>query len=478
MTTDSRTTWLRGLGLFILVAVLLANATAVIAAGTTRASDERLTVASDGEAFTVSFAPAGTTTAKSFHRTPHAIKNYAEGLNNFDGSGGQYFHEDARGDHEGWDSKCFDYGNLEVQRFLLSNLRSWLEEFRFDGFRFDGVTSLLYWHRGEAPFDHYDRYFDEEVDEDGVLYLQLANAVIEEFRPGALSIAEDMSGQPGLCRPLSDGGSGFTHRLAMGIPDYWIKLLKDRRDEEWDLDELWGVLGNRRASEPNIAYAESHDQALVGDKTLAFWLMDKEMYWHMGREDRHPVVERGVALHKMIRLITLTLGGEGWLNFMGNEFGHPEWVDFPREGNDWSYEYCRRQWSLADNAKLRYGQLGAFDRAMLALARDHNLLACDPAQRLHLHNDEKVLVAERGNLLFAFNFSPDQSYSDYEVHVPKAGEFGIALDSDAVEFGGHGRVDPEVRHFTSGKDPVLSLYLPSRTALVLAGAEARRAFVP
>ena len=397
----------------------------------------------------------------------HAIKNYREGLNNFDGSGGQYFHVGERGEHASWDSKCFDYGNIEVQRFLLSNLRYWLEEFHFDGFRFDGVTSLLYWHRGQATFDNYERYFDDEVDEDALLYLQLANVVVQEYRPGAISIAEDMSGQPGLCRPLSEGGSGFTHRLAMGIPDYWIKILKERRDEEWDLDELWSVLTNRRYGEPNIAYAESHDQALVGDKTIAFRLMDKEMYWHMKRGDNSPVIERGVALHKMIRLVTLVLGGEGWLNFMGNEFGHPEWVDFPRVGNNWSHQHCRRQWPLVDDQDLRYSELATFDRDMIALARANNLLATPKAQRLYVHNDAKVLIVERGNLIFAFNFSHLHSYSDCRFEVPKGGCYRVVLDSDANVFGGHGRVDPGITHHTLCKNPKLRLYLPSRTALVL-----------
>lgn len=397
----------------------------------------------------------------------HAIKNYDEGLNNYDGSGAHYFHSDERGTHASWDSKCFNYGDLEVRRFLLSNLRYWLEEFRFDGFRFDGVTSLLYWHRGKATFEGYEHYFDEHVDEDALLYLQLANAVVEEYRPGAISIAEDMSGLPGLCRPLHEGGGGFTHRLAMGIPDYWIKVLKEKRDEEWDLEELWRILTNRRCGEANIAYAESHDQALVGDKTIAFWLMDQQMYWHMMRSDEDPGIIRGTSLHKMIRLITLIVGGEGWLSFMGNEFGHPEWIDFPRAGNDWSYQHSRRQWSLVDNGELRYGQLAAFDRAMLALSGTHNLLEQAPATRIHLDQQNKVLALMRGDILFVFNFSPDHSYPDYRIAVPAAGAYRIVLDSDARDFGGLGRVEDEQEHVTVGNNPELPLYLPNRTALAL-----------
>ena len=283
----------------------------------------------------------------------HAVKNIAEGLNDFDGSKNQYFHTGGRGYHTGWDSKLFDYGRTEVLQFLLSNIRYWMEEFHFDGFRFDGVTSMLYHHHGEGvAFDHYDKYFKEGVDWDAICFLQLANQLIHEINPNAITIAEDMSGMPGMCRPIEEGGIGCDYRLAMGLPDYWIKLLKHTSDENWNMHDLWGVLANRRYKEKNIAYAESHDQALVGDKTLAFWLMDKEMYWHMSKGDNDLVVERGIAMHKMIRLLSSSLGGEGYLNFIGNEFGHPEWVDFPREGNEWSYKYARRQWSLVDNKDL------------------------------------------------------------------------------------------------------------------------------
>ena len=276
----------------------------------------------------------------------------------------QYFHRGGRGYHEGWDSKLFDYGRWEVKKFLLSNVRYWMEEFHFDGYRFDGVTSMLYFHHGHTSFDHYDKYF-YDVDWDAVTYLQLANEVIHEFKQDSISIAEDVSGMPGLCRKPEEGGVGFDFRLGMGIPDYWIKILKEKSDEEWDMHEMWGVLSNRRYKEKTIAYAESHDQALVGDKTIAFWLMDKEMYFQMRVDDPNLVIDRGIALHKMIRLFTISLGGEGYLNFIGNEFGHPEWVDFPREGNNWSYQYARRQWSLVDREDLKYKWLAEWDKAMI-----------------------------------------------------------------------------------------------------------------
>ncbi len=397
----------------------------------------------------------------------HAVKNYAEGLNDLDGSGNLYFHADSRGDHPQWDSKVFDYGRPEVRQFLLSNVRHWLEEYRFDGFRFDGVTSMLYWHRGAASFGDYHSYFGPDADEDAILYLQLATTLAKRLKPGAILVAEDMSGMPGLCRPVEDGGIGFTHRLAMGIPDFWIKLLKHVRDEDWDLGEIWDTLSNRRRGEANIAYAESHDQALVGDKTLAFWLMDKEMYWHMGKDDPHPVIERGIALHKIIRLLTFALGGEGWLNFMGNEFGHPEWLDFPREGNGWSYHYCRRQWSLADNPALKYAFLGAFDRAMLATGREHGVPACPPAELLNLDPANKVLCVQRGELVFVFNLSTDRSIPDYKFRVPGTGKYRLVLDTDASFFGGQDRVDAAMDYHVD-EEGMLSVYTPARTAMVFA----------
>jgi len=397
----------------------------------------------------------------------HAVKNIAEGLNDFDGSGGQYFHAGERGEHPLWDSKCFDYARPEVRRFLLSNVRYWLEEFRFDGFRFDGVTSMLYHSRGNRAFGSYDDYFGDDADQDAILYLNLAARLIQDVRPGAIAVAEDMSGMPGLCRPNEDGGIGFTHRLAMGIPDYWIKLLKHSRDEDWNLEELWGVLSNRRHGEATIAYAESHDQALVGDKTLAFWLMDKEMYWHMSKDDPHPVIERGIALHKLIRLVTLALGGEGWLNFMGNEFGHPEWLDFPREGNGWSYHYCRRQWSLVDNPELKYQYLAEFDRQLMHLAAEQKLLQSPPAQCLFMDHEKKIIIAERANLIFVFNFSVSQSIFGYPVQMPDSSNRKLILDSDAANFGGHARVDPSVLYPTDDNG-MTKIYAPSRSGLVFA----------
>ncbi len=396
----------------------------------------------------------------------HAVKNFAEGLAEFDGEEGLYFHTGGRGHHDQWDSKLFDYGKREVQQFLLSNLAYWLEEFHFDGFRFDGVTSMLYFHHGNIAFDHYDKYFKNDVDWDAVLYLQLATKLIHTINPHAMIIAEDMSGMPGLCRPIEEGGMGFDYRLGMGIPDYWIKLLKHTRDEDWQMHDIWHTLTNRRGGEKTVAYAESHDQALVGDKTIAFWLMDKEMYWHMSVDDPHPVIDRGMALHKMLRLLTLALGGEGYLNFIGNEFGHPEWIDFPREGNDWNYHYARRQWSLVDDPNLKYHFLNDFDRAMLALAKGQHLLNAPPATQINVDQDNQVLVFERAGLIFVFNFHPERSVSDYAFQLPsEKGTYRLILDSDAAAFGGHGRIDHSVDYVRCSEGK-LRIYTVNRTALV------------
>jgi 1,4-alpha-glucan branching enzyme len=407
----------------------------------------------------------------------HAVKNQAEGLANFDGSGGLYFHEGTRGEHPGWDSRLFDYGRPEVQQFLLSNLRYWLEEFHFDGFRFDGVTSMLYHHHGEGvAFSSYEQYFGPEADDDAILYLQLATTLAHELKKNSLLIAEDMSGLPGLCRPIAEGGIGFDYRLAMGIPDYWIKMLKHSRDEDWNLGGLWHQLSNRRAGEKTVAYAESHDQALVGDKTLSHWLLDRNIYEHMRRDDPDPTTARGIALHKMIRLSTLAAGGEAYLNFIGNEFGHPEWVDFPRQGNDWSYHFARRQWSLADNPDLQYGYLLAFDHAMLHLAGSRHLLAAGPPHLIHIDDVNQVLIFERGSLLFLFNFHVERSIFDYQLPVPAPGRYQVLLNSDRPEFGGFNRLDDSIVYDTLGGGgtataPKLRLYLTNRTALVLGRAE-------
>ena len=405
----------------------------------------------------------------------HMVKNEAEGLSNFDGHETLYFYGGDQGHHPAWDSRCYDYGKSETKYFLLSNCKFWLEEYHLDGFRFDGVTSMLYWDHGLGKdFVGYDSYFNQGVDENAITYLALANMLVKEINPNALTIAEDVSGMAGLAAPFAAGGVGFDFRMAMGVADHWIKWIKERSDEQWSMGEMWYELTNKRADEKTISYAECHDQALVGDKTLIFRLMDKEMYFSMNTESSNPVVDRGIALHKMIRLVTLTTAGNGYLNFMGNEFGHPEWIDFPREGNGWSYKHARRQWSLADPDYLRYKYLRNFDRDMIHLVRKSSLLAAAPGL-LVADEEKKILIFSRNNCIFAFNFNPVASFADYGFAAP-AGKYKITLDTDQREFNGFERVKRGEEHFTvhakspngpQNLDDTLYLYLPSRCALVL-----------
>ncbi len=403
----------------------------------------------------------------------HSVSNEVEGLSRFDGTLFQYFHEGTRGTHKAWNSRVFDYGKLQVLHFLLSNCRYWLDEFHFDGFRFDGVTSMIYLGHGlKRVFTSYNDYFDGSVDEDALSYLALANRLIHDIRPDAITVAEDVSGMPGLAVSQSEGGFGFDYRFAMGVPDYWIRLIKDFKDEDWPIGHLWFELTNSRANEKTISYAESHDQALVGDQTLIFRLIGEDMYQHMWIDDDNAKVARGIALHKMIRLITLCTANHGYLNFMGNEFGHPDWIDFPREGNNWSFKHARRQWHLADDAHLKYHLLAQFDRDMIALVNINHLLEASIPELLHENSTNKVIIFKRADLIFAFNFNPSQSFTNYQFEAPP-GKYRMILDCDAQKYGGYGRLVPQQNHFTivtnseAKTQHTLSLYLPTRSAFVL-----------
>lgn len=404
----------------------------------------------------------------------HAVKNEVEGLGRFDGSYNQYFYPDGRREHPAWDSLCFDYGKNEVLHFLLSNCKYWLEEYHFDGFRFDGVTSMLYYNHGLGQaFGSYDDYYNGGQDTNAITYLTLANKLIHEVNRNAITIAEEMSGMPGLASKFKDGGIGFDYRMAMGIPDYWIKMIKEKKDEDWHPTSIWWELTNRRADEKTVSYAESHDQALVGDKTIIFRLVDSDMYWHMMTNDNTYSVERGMALHKMIRLVTCSTINGAYLNFMGNEFGHPEWIDFPREGNGWSYQYARRQWDLVDREDLKYKYLAAFDKAMIELVGGEKNFQALPIVKMMDKDDDQVLAFRRGSLVFIFNFSPDKSFTDYGI-LAKEGKYEVVMSSDDKEFGGFGNIDHDVKHFTRHDDLYaadgkgwLMLYLPARTATVL-----------
>lgn len=401
----------------------------------------------------------------------HAVKNLGEGISQFDGTDEQFFHSGPRGFHRAWDSRVFNYGKHEVIHFLLSSVKYWLEEYHFDGFRFDGVTSMIYLDHGlGTAFDGYQKYFSLNTDVEALTYLQFVNDLIREVRPDAITIAEDMSGMPGMCLPIEAGGIGFDYRLAMGMPDFWIKTVQ-KNDHDWNMYDMWHELTTSRPCEKRIGYVESHDQALVGDKTVIFWLADKEMYWHMDKTSSSVQIDRAIALHKMARLATISLGCEGYLNFMGNEFGHPEWIDFPRAGNNWSYWHCRRQWSLADNPLLRYADLKHFDQAMLALMSGESLLGGVPTQ-LWLDQDRKLIACRKQEHIFIFNFHPTESYTNFLLPLHEKGRFQVEFDTDEKRFGGQARITHDFVYETAalpafnGADGI-QIYIPCRTAMVL-----------
>ena len=406
----------------------------------------------------------------------HASRNTREGINEFDGTTYQFFHDGGKGDHSAWGTKCFDYGKHEVLHFLLSNLKFWMDEYHFDGFRFDGVTSMLYHDHGlGTAFTGPEMYFSMNTNTEAVTYLQLATDLVREVDPNAILIAEDMSAMPGLCLPIKDGGIGFDYRLAMGEPDMWIRLLKEKRDEDWDFNQIYYELANRRPGEKVIGYCESHDQALVGDKTLMFRLCDQEMYWAMDIWNGSGIIERGMSIHKMLRLLTMSLGGEGYLTFMGNEFGHPEWIDFPREGNGWSYHYCRRQWHLADDPNLKYHYMRDFEKDMVAQAKKNHVIGGQDKQLL-VHNEDNVLAYQKGGATFVFNFDPSRSFYGYFVPTADEGTYQVLLSTDDYCYGGQGRIYHQDYTATVQPDGRVGfqVYLPSRTAMMLRKKPGRR----
>jgi 1,4-alpha-glucan branching enzyme len=398
----------------------------------------------------------------------HAVKNEVEGISRYDGTEYQFFHAGDRGQHTAWDSRCFDYGRNDVIHFLLSNCKFWLEEYRFDGFRFDGVTSMLYINHGLGQnFTTYYDYYNSNQDEDAISYLTLANILIHEVNPNAITVAEEMSGMPGLAAPVEEGGMGFDFRLAMGIPDYWIKIIKEQKDENWHVGEIFYRLTDKRKDEKTINYSESHDQALVGDKTIIFRLADADMYYFMHLENKSMVIDRAIALHKMIQMITLATGQSGYLNFMGNEFGHPEWIDFPREGNGWSYHYARRQWSLADNNELAYYYLNLFNIEIVHLFKSRHLLN----EKIELISDkayDQVLIFKRSEFIFVFNFNPFTSFTNYGIEIEK-GEYKIIINSDSENYLGYSRLNSDIIYKTISidKKDLLKLYIPTRTCYVM-----------
>ena len=373
----------------------------------------------------------------------HACPNEGEGLHRQDGTEGQYFLEGERGWHPAWKTRLFNYENSMTLHLLLSNLKYWQDEFHFDGFRFDGVTSMLYENHGlGTAFTSYSQYYSPNTNVDARVYLTLANELIHEVNPRAITIAEDMSGMPAMCLPIKQGGFGFDYRLSMGVPDMWIKLIKECPLESWDMGYIWSELTMGRPKERSVAYAESHDQAMVGDKTIIFRLADAEMYTGMEKSYHTPTMDNAIDYHKLIRLLTASTADGGYLNFMGNEFGHPEWIDFPREGNGWSYHYARRQWSLVDNGGYKFSWLGEFDRAMIEHIREGEIYSSGKPTALFVDGARSTLVFERGGYIYVFNMHPTVSRTDVFVSAEKTGKgaYRVVFSTDDEAFGGQGRI--------------------------------------
>ena len=411
----------------------------------------------------------------------HASSNVSDGINLWDGTDYLYFHSGPMGRHSLWDSRLFNYSSYETLRFLLSNSAFYSQEYHFDGFRFDGVTSILYKNHGiRYSFSgQYHEYFGDNFDEDGGVFLMLANYLIHKINPEAITIAEDVSGMPGLGRPIEEGGFGFDYRLNMSVSDKWIQLLKECKDEYWNMGNIAYTLTNRRYNEKHVGYSESHDQSIVGDKTISMWLFDKELYWNMSINSPETIViNRGFCLHKMIRLITFALGGEAYLNFMGNEFGHPEWVDFPRPGNGFSYHHCRRRWDLCDNKSLRYQYLYNFDVAMNNLDDVFGFLSNKHQYVTLKREGDKLIVFEKGDLLFIFNFHPYQCFDNYRIGTLWKTPHKIIMDSDEARFFGksrllygHDHTFPSIHEPWMDRPNYIQLYIPSRTCIVLLAEE-------
>ena len=409
----------------------------------------------------------------------HASPNVNDGFNYWDGTDHLYFHGGNLGNHVQWNSKLYNYSSYETLRLLLSNCAYYIKEYRIDGFRFDCVTSMLYSHHGiDYNFTgNYKEYFNEFFNLESSVYLMLANSLIHKLNPEAITIAEDFSGTPGLCRPVEEGGLGFDYKLNMKICDKWKQYLLYKKDEEWNIEDIIYTLKNRRYKEKNISYCESHDQSFVGNCSLSSLLFSSERFWNMSNNSPEtPVIGRGISLHKMIRLLTFALGGEGYLSFMGNEFGCPDSLDFPKKENRFSYSHSRRRWDLCDNKDLRYRFLYKWEIIMNILEEIFHFIESEEEYISTKHEDDKVIVFEKGVLLFIFNFHPVKDFQDYQIGTKWGTPHKIILDSDEKRFMGKGRLNHTSSYSTVKKSfknrPYnMKLDMPSRTCMILIAEE-------
>jgi len=391
----------------------------------------------------------------------HACPNTEQGLARYDTS--RYFFRDLKTQ---WDTVSFDYSQERTRRFLLSNCRYWLEEFNIDGFRFDAVGNMIYLDHGlDDDFSHVGRCFygkdgQNRLDENGVLYLSLANTLVHELAPHAITLAEEFSGAPGMSCSPDNAGLGFDYRFAMGLPDFWAKFIEEGRT----MGQMWHELTNRRHYDKTISYTECHDQCINGDDAFIWRMIKDDMYTHMSVFSDSWKCSRGVALHKLMRFITLGSAGQGWLNFMGNEFGHPEWID--------AEDYAHRQWHLAETTHLKYSKLDAFDRNLLRLVREYPEQFQRGPRFRYIHEEERILAFERGTLLFVFNFHELQAQKHLDLMVTP-GKYTEIFSSDELAYAGHGNLSTRTpgEHFSDAASGVLeqriTLYVPPLAGLAL-----------
>lgn len=395
----------------------------------------------------------------------HSCPNTEQGLARYDTTN-YFFHKKKTQ----WATLSFDYGLEATRRFLLSNCRWWMEEFKVDGFRFDAVGNMIYTDHGLGDdFSHVGRCFygaggTSRLDENGVLYLSLANTLVHELAPEAFTVAEEFSGAPGMSCAPEQGGLGFDRRFAMGIPDYWAKFIRGEGSGT-SMGMLWHEMTNRRWYDKTVSYTECHDQCINGDDAFIWRLIGDDMYEHMSMFSNSWKNSRGVALHKLMRFVTLATAGQGWLNFMGNEFGHPEWID--------DEAYAHRQWHLAETGHLKYSKLDAFDRAMLGLVREHGGDFKKSPHFRFIHEEDRLLAFERGRLLFVFNFHETRPQSALNLMVTP-GKYTEILSSDELAYAGYGNLSVKRAaggHFSDpssgATEQRITLYLPPLTALAL-----------
>ncbi|KAK6269615.1 hypothetical protein POUND7_006720 [Theobroma cacao] len=392
------------------------------------------------------------------------------GLSRFDGSNDCYFHSGKRGHHRHWGTRMFKYGDLDVLHFLLSNLNWWISEYKIDGFQFHSLASMLYTHNGFASFTgDLEEYCNQYVDKDALMYLILANEILHALHPNIITIAEDATFYPGLCEPTSQGGLGFDYYVNLSASEMWSSLLESTPDHEWSMSKIIStLLGNRHYADKMLIYAENHSQSISGGQSLA------EILLGQGNEQAphsEELLLRGSSLNKMIKLITFTVGGCGYLNFMGNEFGHPKRVEFPMPSNKFSFSLANRCWDLLENEGV-YRDLFCFDKDLMKLDENERVLSRGLPNIHHVNDTNMVISYIRGPLLFIFNFHPTTSYERYCVGVDEAGEYQVILNTDERKYGGQGIIKEEqylqrtISRRVDGLRNCIEVPLPSRTAQV------------